>query len=159
MTMFLFSPLWVYANFLSSSIFSSSISSKRFLFTIILVLSSPISFFAMINSWRRFLCLNYRMLMNTNMQLVEIVVASLEFTKLLFMNCSWVVIEFNSIYKTLFPKQNLSNVRHKLLTKILKFAKLITISYSCRIVDWSWLWGGLSRCLMSTIKRHLVAMI
>jgi hypothetical protein len=75
------------------------------------------------------------MLMNTNMQLVEIVVASLEFAKLLFMNCSWVVIELSSVYKTLFPKQNLSNVRHKLLMKVLKFAKLLTVSYNYRIID------------------------
>jgi hypothetical protein len=87
-------------------------------------------------------------------QLVEIVVVSLESTKLFFMNCNWAVIELSLICKTLFLKQNLSNVKHKLLAKVSKLTKLLTISWSCKIIDWSWLWGGSSRYLMSIVKRH-----
>jgi hypothetical protein len=68
-------------------------------------------------------------------QLVEIVVASLEFAKLFFMNYSWAVIELNSVCKILFLKQNLSNAKHKLLAKILEFAKLLVISWNCIIID------------------------
>jgi hypothetical protein len=68
-------------------------------------------------------------------QLLEIVVASLEFAKLFLMSCIWAVIELSFICKTLFPKQNLSNVKHHLLTKVLELARLLAIFWSYKIID------------------------
>jgi len=73
--------------------------------------------------------------MITNGQLVEIVTTSVKSTKLLFMRYSWAVIELSLVCKTLFPKQNLSNAKHKLLAKVSELAKLLAVFRSCRIVN------------------------
>jgi hypothetical protein len=73
--------------------------------------------------------------MITNGQLAEIVTTSVKSTKLLFMSYSWAVIELSLVCKTLFPKQNLSNAKHKLLAKVSELAKLLVISWSCKIVN------------------------
>ncbi len=158
MTTFSFIFLWVYDGFFSSSIFSTSRSLKRLAFTNIIVLSSPIPIFVMIIWWHKYLFLNSKIMMITNGQLLELVVASLEFAKLLFMFYNWAIIELSSICKSLFPKQNLSNVRHKLLAKVSKLAKLLVVSWNSIIVDSSWLWGSSSHYLMSTMKIHSVTM-
>ncbi len=73
--------------------------------------------------------------MIVDMQLVEIVITSLESSKLFFMSCSWAIIELSLICKTLFPKQNLSNAKYKLLAKVSELAKLLNISWNCKIID------------------------
>jgi hypothetical protein len=67
-------------------------------------------------------------------QLVEIIVASLEFAKLFFMTCN-LVIELSLICKTLFPKQNLSNAKHKLLAKVSKLATLLFLGVAKSLIE------------------------